>query len=210
MSQQTTDTVTVYADYVCPFCYLGYASLDQYREQRGEELVVAWEPFDLRGHQRRPDGSIDETVDTGKDEEYFEEARTNVERLAERYDVEMAEPLMKDIDSYDAQRVALRVKDEYPDSFETFHRGVFETLWQEGRDIGERDVLAEIAGDASLPEGLVEEALADEDTAQRLEDSFEAARNRRITGVPTFVYGEHAARGAVPPEQLQRLVDGPQ
>jgi predicted DsbA family dithiol-disulfide isomerase len=208
MSQQTAETVTIYADYVCPFCHLGYASLDQYREQRDAPLSVEWQPFDLRSGQRRPDGSIDHDVDTGKDEAYYEEARTNVERLAEKYDVEMVQTLSKDVDSYDAQRVGLRVQDEHPDAFASYHRGVFDALWSEGRDIGDVAVLEEIAADAGVPDGLVEDTLADPDSAERLDEAFQAAQGKRITGVPTFVYGDHAARGAVPPAQLRRLVEG--
>jgi predicted DsbA family dithiol-disulfide isomerase len=37
---------------------------------------------------------------------------------------------------------------------------------------------------------------------------FAAAQRRGVTGVPTFVADGHAARGAVPPEQLERLVEG--
>lgn len=34
-------------------------------------------------------------------------------------------------------------------------------------------------------------------------------RTKRVaTGVPAFAYGGHAAEGAVPPERLQRLVEG--
>ena len=208
MSQQTAETVTVYADYVCPFCYLGYASFDQYRDQREDPLVTGWHPFDLRGGQRDPDGTIDSSVDNGKDEEYYAEAKKNVERLAEEYGVEMAQPLMKDVDSYDAQRVALRVRQRHPDSFEQFHRSVFDTLWEDGRDIGDADVLSELANDAGLPDGFVAETLAGESSTDELESAFEAARQKRITGVPTFVYGDHAARGAVPPAQLRRLVEG--
>jgi len=206
MSNQA-DSVLVYADYVCPFCYLGYASFDQYRDGR-DSIEVDWHPFDLRARQRRPDGSIDDAVETGKDEEYFEQARENVERLAEEYGVEMAQQLRKDIDSYDAQRVAIRAREEHPEAFEAFHRTVFDALWKEGRDIGDPEVLEDLAVDAGLPEGFVAETLADEASAERLEAAFEAAQQRGITGVPTFVAGEHAARGAVPPEHLRRLVEG--
>jgi predicted DsbA family dithiol-disulfide isomerase len=208
MSQQTAETVTVYADYVCPFCYLGYESFDQYREQREEPIATEWHPFDLRGGQRRPDGSIDTAVDNGKDEAYYSEAKKNVERLADEYDVEMAQLLAKEVDSYDAQRVAARAQAEYPDRFEQFHRSVFDALWEDGRDIGDPDVLEELASDAGLPDGFVEETLADKSSESELEAAFEEARQKRITGVPTFVYGEHAARGAVPPAQLRRLVKG--
>ena len=207
MSQQATDSVLIYADYVCPFCYLGYESFDQYREQREAPLAAEWHPFDLRSHKRRPDGTIDDSVDSGKDEAYYEQARENVERLAEEYDAEMAQTLRKDVDSYDAQRVALRAREAHPEAFDAFHRSVFDALWEDGRDIGDPEVLADIGANAGLPEGFVAETLDDESSATALDQTFEAANQRRITGVPTFVYGDHAARGAVPPEQLRRLID---
>ncbi|AEH38419.1 DsbA family oxidoreductase [Halopiger xanaduensis] len=208
MSQQTADAVLVYADYVCPFCFLGYESLDLYRDQRDEPLTVDWHPFDLRAQQRGPDGEIDHDVDNGKDDEYYEQAKQNVERLADRYDVELAQYLKRDVDSYDAQRVARRAADAHPGAFEDFHRGVFDTLWREGRDIGEQDVLEELAAEAGLPDGFVTETLSDEESADELEAAFADAQQTGITGVPTFISGEHAARGAVPPEQLERLIEG--
>jgi len=208
MSQQAADSVLVYADYVCPFCYLGYVSLDRYQEGREESLETDWHPFDLRSHQRKPDGTIDHSVDTGKDDSYYEQARQNVERLAEQYGVEMAQTLRKDVDSYDAQRVGYQIREEFPESFGTFHRGVFDALWEDGENIGDEDVLAEIAADAGVPDGTVADVLADDSTATELEAAFDAATQQRITGVPTFVSGEHAARGAVPPEQLERLIEG--
>lgn len=208
MSNRQSQPVVVYADYACPFCYLGYESFDRYRESRDAPIATDWRPFDLRGQQRRPDGTIDESVETGKDEQYYEQARENVERLADRYGVELAQTIRKDVDSYDAQRVALRVREEYPDQFETFHRAIFDALWEDGRDIGEQEVLEKFATTAGLPESFVDKTLSDPDTARQLEDEFDRARSRRITGVPTFVAGEHAARGAVPPEQLRRLIEG--
>lgn len=208
MSKPQPPTIQVYADYVCPFCYLGYASLDRYRKRREEPLEIEWHPFDLRGGKRREDGTIDHSIEDGKDEAYFEKARRNVRRLADRYDVEMAQPLRKDVDSYDAQRIALQARKDHPDAFETFHRSVFDALWETGRDIGDREVLSELAADACLPEGYVEAILDDERTDEKLRAAFETAQERGITGVPTFLNSGHAARGAVPPEQLQRLVEG--
>ncbi|PSQ36162.1 disulfide bond formation protein DsbA [Halobacteriales archaeon SW_12_69_24] len=201
-------TVRVYADYVCPFCYLGYASLDAYRAERDEPLSTEWHPFDLQGRKRRPDGSLDRSIDDGKDDEYYEQARENVRRLAEEYDVEMAEELRTDVDAYDAQRVALRARETHPDAFEAFHRGVFDAMWTESRDVGDPAVIEAVAADAGLPYGFVAETLADEASADALESAFKTARERGITGVPTFEHDGSAARGAVPPAQLRRLVEG--
>jgi len=208
MSQTTAEPVVVYSDYVCPFCFLGYESLDRYQESRSDPVEVEWHPYDLRAGQRDSDGEVDPSVDNGKDEEYYENARQNVERLADQYGVEMAQPLERGVDSVDAQRVAYAAADEHPEAFETFHRGVFDALWREGRDIGDPSVLEELAIDAGLPDGFVTGTLDDDDSREALESAFAAARSRRITGVPTFIYGEHAARGAVPPDHLRRLVEG--
>jgi len=203
----TAPTVRVYADYVCPFCYLGYASLEEYRAERDASLSTEWHPFDLQGRKRQPDGSLDRTVDDGKDEQYYEQARENVRRLAEEYAVEMADELRTDVDSYDAQRVALRAREQHPDAFATFHRGVFEAMWTESRDVGDTEVLESVAADAGLPDGFVAATLTDGDSAERLREAFQAAEERGVTGVPTFEYDGYAARGAVPPGQLRRLVE---
>ena len=208
MSQTTAGPLVVYADYVCPFCFLGYESLNRYQESRATPVAVEWHPYDLRSRQRDSDGEIDPSVDNRKDEEYYENARRNVERLADQYDVEMGQSLDRSIDSFDAQRVAYAAADDHPEAFEAFHHGVFDALWRNGRDIGDPAVLEELAIDAGLPDGYVTETLEDDDTHEALESAFAAAQSRRITGVPTFLYGEHAARGAVPPDHLRRLVEG--
>ena len=208
MSLQADEQLVVYADYVCPFCYLGYESLDRFLEARDDPLETGWHPYDLRSGKRRPDGTIDHGVETGKDDAYFERARENVERLAGQYSVEMAQPLAREIDSYDAQRIALRVATARPDRFEAFHRGVFDALWEDGRDVGDRGVLEDVAAESGLSGEFVAEALDDASTSDELEEAFTAARTQRMTAVPTFVYGEHSARGAVPPDQIRRLVDG--
>ena len=207
-SETNEASLTMYADYVCPFCYLGEASLEQYRENRDEPLAVEWQPFDLRGGQRGPDGDIDPTVDNGKDEEYYAQARENVERLQEEYDVEMSLSIATDVDSKNAQQAALYVRDEHPGQFEDFHERVFDALWRDERDIGDPDVLADIATEVGIDADDLRAAIADDEREAALEERFAAAKQAGITGVPTFAYEGYAARGAVPPDQLQRLVEG--
>ena len=204
-------TVTVYSDYVCPFCYLGRRSLDRYRDQRPEDapdLTVDWHPFDLRSQTRRPDGSIDPAAG-GKDDDYYEQARENVRRLQDKYDAEMAIDLATDVDSLDAQVVSYGVKQTRPhETWVAFDEAVFAALWQDEADIGDPDVLASLAEDVGIDPAAVRSALADDSLRETVTDRFEAAKQRGITGVPTFAYDGHAARGAVPPEHLRRLIEG--
>jgi len=203
------ERITVYSDYVCPFCYLGRESLDRYQDERDEPLEIDWRPFDLRAGKRGPDGEIDHSVDDGKGDDYYEQARENVRRLREQYDAEMAQEIATDVDSRPAQVVSLHVNETEPyGTWLAFDEAVFEALWRDGRDIGDRDVLADCAEAAGLDAGVVDEALDDATLTARIDDLFDAARRQGVTGVPTFAYGDHAARGAVPPAQLRRLVEG--
>jgi len=210
MADSQSEPITVYSDYVCPFCYLGRASLSRYQETREEELEIDWHPFDLRSGKRGPDGEIDHSVDDGKGEEYYEQAKENVRRLQERYDAEMALDLATDVDSLPAQLVSYRIREEHPDRWLEFDQAVFDALWTEGRDIGAEEVLVDLAEEVGLDGSVVEDALADEELRARLHERFAEAHRRGVTGVPTFVYGGYAARGAVPPEHLERLVEAPE
>jgi predicted DsbA family dithiol-disulfide isomerase len=208
MVDSDPERLTVYSDYVCPFCYLGRASLDRYQATRERPLRIDWHPFDLRADRRGPDGAIDPDAERTKGEDYYEQARENVRRLRERYDVEMVQELAGDVDSLPAQLVSFHLADavDYEDWL-AFDEAVFDALWAEGRDVGDPTVLADLAGDCGLAVD-VESVLADDGLREAVREQFAAARQQGVTGVPTFAYGEYAARGAVPPEQLERLVEG--
>lgn len=206
---QSDESIIVYSDYVCPFCYLGKASLEEYLEETDDQLDIEWHPFDLRANKRGPDGTIRDDADDGKDEDYYAQARQNVERLQNEYDVEMSIEIATDVDSWDAQKLGLYIGRQYDDeTFETFHGSVFDALWQETRDIGDRDVLIDTAEQIGIPADEVHTVIESEELDRELQTKFDEAKKQGVTGVPTFVYNDHAARGAVPPAQLQRLVDG--
>jgi len=209
MSAQQAETITVYSDYVCPFCYLGRESLSRYQADRDSDLEIDWQPFDLRSGKRNPDGSIDHSVDDGKDDEYFEQAKESVRQLQAKYDVEMTLDLATEVDSLNAQVASYYVKEHYDyETWLAFDEAIFAALWTEGRDIGSEYVLAELADDVGIDPDEIAAALDDDALRDELTDEFVAAQQAGVTGVPTFAYDGYAARGAVPPEHLQRLVEG--
>ena len=199
--------ILVYSDFVCPFCYLGKASLDRYRDRVEEPPEVEWRFFDLRSHRRRPDGTLDPSAESGKDESYFEQVRENVERLSRIYEVEMELEVVRDVDSYPAHRLAALVREEYDaEIFRAFYRAVFEALWEEGRDIEDPQVLEACAEKAEVDPEEVGRALGEPEWEDVLSTQFGEAHMRGVTAVPTFVYGKRAARGVISPEQIDQLV----
>lgn len=210
--EQDATSITVYSDYVCPFCYLGRRALEDYQKEREDDLTIDWHPFDLRRHKRGPDGEIDHTIEDGKDETYFEQVRRNVDRLRAEYDADEMldfDELPDEIDSLNAQLASYYVKRERPSRWLAFDEAIFEALWVEGRDIGAIGVLVDLAEQAGIDGEEIHEALEDETLRENLEVAFEQAARKGVTGVPTFVYEQHVASGAVPPAHLRRLVEGP-
>jgi predicted DsbA family dithiol-disulfide isomerase len=206
---ETGGKITVFSDYVCPFCYLGRESLKQYQADRDEELEIDWQPFDLRSQKRNPDGSIDHSVDDGKDDDYYEDAKQGVRRLQEKYGVEMNQEIATDVDSLPAQVAAYYVKEHYDyATWLDFDVAIFEALWQEGADIGDEEILVDLAEEAGIDGDEIRSALDDDALYEEVRQQFDQAHQQGITGVPTFAYEGYAARGAVPPEQLERLVEG--
>lgn len=202
------DTLVVYSDYVCPFCYLGKDSLERYLDQAEDPPEVAWRAFDLRWHKRRSDGSIDPSVPDGKDTAYYERAKRNVQRLADAYDVEMTLDLSTDIDPWNAQKASIHVRQAHgPAAFERFHDAVFDALWKHGRDIGDPDVLADVADEVGLDPGGIRDAVASDALDDTVRERFERSHRQGVTGVPTFIYNDLRLPGAIPPEDIAKLVE---
>jgi len=189
--------VLVYADYACPFCYLGQVSLDRYRNSP-RVLAVEWHPLDRHG--RQPETGVAKADDPN---------RHRVERLAEESGVEMAQYTADGVDSRPAQRVAWHVRMRHPEHFEAFHRALFDALWRACRDIGDRVVLDELAVGAGLPEGFVTSTLEDPASASSLRLAFQDARQRGVDDVPTFVAGGNTLRGPVSPTRLRGFLERP-
>lgn len=200
--------LVVYSDYLCPFCYLGKHSLERYLEAADDPPPVEWRPFDLRSYKRGPDRRIDPDADDWKDEAYFARVRENVARLKEEFGVEMTWDIAEDVDPWNAHKAALFVaQTEDAAALGRFHDAVFDALWRDGRDVGDPEVLLDVAGDVGLDPDAVRDALADDDLDEELAARFDEARRAGITGVPAFVFGGLLVPGAVPPETLEVLVE---
>ncbi|QCJ46504.1 MULTISPECIES: DsbA family oxidoreductase [Haloprofundus] len=209
-SVRTDDSLVVYADYVCPFSYLGTEVLSNYltgRENRGlPSLSVEWRPFDLREPYRDSDGTLRREVDV---EESLGAPWSAVEELAGRYGVEMnlSSPRYRTVDSKKAQQLALYVQDEHPDRFGTVHRWLFSALWRDSEDIGDEETLVDIAGAAGIDPASVRSVFDDSAHRRHLEEALEESERENVTGIPSFLYRGRTAQGAVPEESLQTLVE---
>ena len=74
-----------------------------------------------------------------------------------------------------------------------FHRAVFKAYWEDERNIGDVDVLADAVSSCGLDAGGLRGALADGRYADRVREQIEWGRAAGVTGVPTVIFNERFA-----------------
>lgn len=185
--------IDVYSDYVCPFCFLAEFPLKEAVE--GKDVKVEWMPFELRPEPNptlRPEG------------DYLQRAwAQSVYPMAERVGVEIVLPKVSPqphthlaFEGYQYAK-ANGKGNEYNDR-------MFRAFFQEEQDIGDIDVLTELAGELELDETEFREALE----KRQYREAHQAALSHAveevgISAVPTFLIGEVVLSGVQNKETLE-------
>ena len=84
---------------------------------------------------------------------------------------------------------------------------LFTAYFKDGRDIGDVDVLADIADAAGLDAAMVRRLLQSDGDIEDIRARDAWAREKGVTGVPTFIVAQqHAVPGAQPPELWEQVI----
>ena len=86
------------------------------------------------------------------------------------------------------------------------HDALYRAYFVDGRNIGDVDVLLEIAGEAGLPVEAARAVLEQRSFEQTVDADWAKSRDYGVTGVPTFVAGGYGIVGAQPYEALEHLM----
>jgi len=90
--------------------------------------------------------------------------------------------------------------------FDAIHDALYKAYFVQGRNIGDPDVLADIAKSAGLPADPAREVLTKRTFKDAVDADWEKARRSGITGVPSFVAGGYKTVGAQPYDALSQLL----
>jgi predicted DsbA family dithiol-disulfide isomerase len=86
--------------------------------------------------------------------------------------------------------------------FESIHDALYRAYFVDGCNIGDLEVLVEIAQSVGLPPDEARAVLTDRSFKEAVDADWEKARRYGITGVPSFVAGGRGLVGAHPYEVL--------
>lgn len=203
-----TVKLDILSDPICPWCYIGKTNLEKALAAVPDHpFVIEWHPFQLNPDM--PAGGMDRR-------EYLEAKFKGKEGAVQAYApvVEHAqksglsinfEAMQRTPNTLDAHRLIHwagieGVQNDIVDA-------LFKAYFEEGRDIGDHDVLADIADSNGMDGSVVRKLLASDSDAEDIRQRDAHSREMGVSSVPTFIVGsQHAVPGAQPPELWQKVI----
>ena len=91
---------------------------------------------------------------------------------------------------------------------EAIHMALFRAYFVDNRNIGDPEVLMEIARETGLPEDGAREVIEERTFEAAIDMDWAKSRQYGVTGVPTYVAERQGVVGAQPYEALEQFMDG--
>ena len=198
--------IDIVSDAICPWCYIGKRQLERALAalaQEGLHFSVHWNPFQLNPDM--PKEGRDRIAYRAQKFGSAERARELDERVAgaaASVGLSLRQDLMlRTPNTLDAHRLIwLAGREGMQDAV---MEAVFAAYFTLGRDIGDREVLADCAAEGGMDRAAVADFLAGEVAAREMLAADRAAREAGVNGVPSFFldgYGLYS--GAMPAEAM--------
>ena len=199
MNAEHALTIDVVSDVVCPWCYLGKRRLAlALAEADGGPIAVRWRPYQL--DRTIPAGGIDRRAylrNKFRDDKRLDEVHARLTALGAEVGVAYRfDRISRAPNTLDAHRL-IRWASAADAQDEVVER-LFQLYFEEGRDIGDRALLVEVARACGMDGEVVAKALADGRDVENVQAEIAEAQSVGVAGVPFFIF---ANRFAVPGAQ---------
>jgi predicted DsbA family dithiol-disulfide isomerase len=187
--------VTVYYDYICPFCYLGTTRILELSKEFN--LAIEWKGIEI--HPEFPaEGKI--RAKTVKSKSF---AKTVYAMAAEdEIDIRLPGFATNSRKALEASEFA-----KTKNRFLEFHQAVYEGYFQKGLNIGDVDIVLKLGEKTGLAKHELEECLDNGYMFDKIEANKRDAKDNLILGVPTFVFGIFPVYGNQSTETLRQLIE---
>jgi predicted DsbA family dithiol-disulfide isomerase len=190
--------IDIFSDTICPWCYLGKRRLQLAVAARPQyEISMTWRPFEL--NPDTPLAGVDRATylaSRGGDAALAAEAQTQLERMGLASGIQFRFDLMTRIPNSRRSHLLIAFAARSGLQAEVKDR-IMRAYFEEGRDIGEVEELAQIAADVGLRADEVRRALIVRAGQDGVVAAERHAQVMGITSVPTFIFeGQYTLSGA--------------
>lgn len=199
--------IEIWSDVMCPFCYIGKKHLEKALEEfpGKDEVEIVWKSFQL--NPNLPESSNESVYEylaksKGISLEQSKQMHGHVEQMAKNAGLDYHFEKAVVANSFKAHRVLqLAKRNNLGDQLKEV---LLHAYFTEGKNIGDKQVLIELAEKVGMTAEDVELALSNESFANYVNNDIEEARQIRVQGVPFFVFDrKYAISGAQPVEHFK-------
>lgn len=203
--------ITIWSDFVCPFCFIGATHLDKALEnfEHADEVTIEYKSYQLEpGATYVPGRTYKEAMieRKGAAPEQIDQMFSQVTEMAANAGLDYDFETMKLTDTFPAHRV-FQYADEEDKGTEYFNK-LYEAFFLNGELISDAKVLTRIASEIGIDSDRVQEILDNEKEYDKdvVMDIYEA-QQVGVQGVPFFVFNnKYAVSGAQPVESFEQVL----
>jgi predicted DsbA family dithiol-disulfide isomerase len=187
--------ITVFSDYVCPFCMLAEGPLEE--ATKDLKVEIEWKPFELRAHP---------TPTLRPEDDYLPAiwARA-VYPLAERIGVDITLPTVSPQPYTHLAFEGYQFAAEHGLGNEYTHR-MFRAFFQEDQDLGKPDVLKALAEEIGLDGTAFRTALVNRTYRDKHQEALREAKAHQVQTVPTILIDDTRIEGVPSAVQLRQAI----
>jgi len=198
----------IMSDPICPWCYIGKAHLDRaLMDNPNHPFAIEWHPFQLNPDMPR-EGMDRRAYLEGKfgGKEGAVKAYAPVVEHAEKAGLNINfEAMQRTPNTLDAHRLIHWAGIEGRQTAAV--SALFKAYFVDARDIGDTEVLADIADSIEMDAAVVTRLLKSDVDTRDIRDRDAHSRKMGINSVPTFIVANtHAVPGAQPPELWAQVI----
>ncbi|SFK63586.1 DsbA family oxidoreductase [Shimia haliotis] len=190
----------ILSDPICPWCLIGKTRLEKAMEAEGDHpFVIEWHPFQLNPDMPKEGMDRREYLETkfgGKENavRVYGEIAKHAEE--EGLDIDFG-AIKRTPNTVDAHRLIHWAGIESKQN--AIVNALFKAYFKEGRDIGNAEVLADLADSAGMDAAVVAKLLDSDSDVENIQQRDEHSRQMGVNSVPTFIVAnQHAVPGAQP------------
>ncbi|WP_089154808.1 DsbA family oxidoreductase [Micromonospora sp. NBS 11-29] len=194
--------IEIYADVVCPWCWIGKRRLEQALAAYDGEVTVRYRPFQLDPTPvTEPRPLLDALAEKFGGRDKAEGMAAHVSRVAADAGLDLRFDRAVAANTFDAHRL-VRFAAERDRAAEVVER-LYRAHFQDGVDVGSVDALVTLAGEVGLDEAEARAFLESSLGRREVAGDLSTAHQLGVSSVPTFVLaGKYAVVGAQEPETL--------
>ena len=201
--------IDIVSDVACPWCYVGKRRLETALASRPDiEADIHWRPYMLdptipkEGYPRKAYmtskfGSAERAT------EMFDRVSAEAEREGLAFDMDAITVSPNTLDAH--RLIHWAAAEGVQDAMK---EALLKAFFVDARDVGDRDVLVEIAEAVGLDGAAIRAKLATDEDVALIEAEIAEARQIGVTGVPCFIVDRRVGlSGAQPPEAILETID---